>query len=59
MINNIIEVRCKHCNKLTKIDVKSITQLQNRIRELEIELATYKDKGSSDFRDLRNIFGMK
>ena len=58
MINNIIEVKCKHCNKLTTIDVKSITQLQNRIRELERELFESKI-GNGDLSGLMGMFGMK
>ena len=59
MVNSIIEVKCKHCNKLTKIDVKSITQLQSRIRELEKELSESKENGSSDLSELMGMFGMK
>ena len=59
MINSIIEVKCRHCNRLTKIDVNSITQLQDRIKELEKELSESKENGSSDLSELMGMFGMK
>jgi ribosomal protein L29 len=55
MINNIIDVKCK-CGEIIKINVKSITQLQEKVKRLENELSKLKQENSLDY--LKNMFGM-
>jgi len=63
MINPNIKVKCKHCNQITTINVKSLTDIQDENERLRNELASYKFKESGTSENpvdyFKNLFYMK